>query len=105
VELVYVIEVPRILALEAKMPEAEDFAQAVLEAGQNAAAAARARVEPLVQRARNPQDAILSLIGQRGIDLLVLATRADEMRGLPHDMVRELFQRAPCEVVVDYVPA
>lgn len=103
IKLAYVVEVPRALAINAAMPDSEAVAAQALADAQKAAQAYRVTVEPFVHRTRNAREGILKLIAQEGIDLMVLGARPDGLRGLPKDLTRELFARAPCEVVLDYI--
>ena len=103
VQLAYVLEVPRSVALEAMLPESEIMASEALRIAQQAAIPFKVTVEPFVHRTRSAPDGILRLIAQEKIDLLILGGRPDGNRGLPSELARDLFQRAPCEVVVDYI--
>ena len=103
VQLAYVLEVPRSLALEAMLPESEIMASEALRMAEQAAIPFKVKVEAFVHRTRSAPDGILRLIAQEKIDLLILGGRPDGNRGLPSDLARDLFQRAPCEVVVDYI--
>ncbi len=101
--LAFVMEVPRALPLEASLPDSETVAARALADAQEAARPQRVPVEPFVHRTRSARDGILKLIGQENVDLLVLGARPDGLRGLPGDLTRELYERAPCEVVLDYI--
>lgn len=103
IRLAYLIEVPRILALDAALPDAEAVAATALNIAERAAAAYRVQVESVIHRTRRASDRILSLIPEEKIDLLVLGARPDRARGLPGTLARELFLAAPCEVIVDYI--
>ena len=103
VKLAFVVEVPRALPLDAALPDSESVACSALDAAREAARPYRVTVEPFVHRTRNARDGILKLIAQENVDLLVLGGRPDGLRGLPSDLTRELFRRAPCEVVLDYI--
>jgi len=103
VQLAFVIAVPRSLPLEAALPESEMLAATTLRDAQEAARAYKVPVEAFVHRTRNAPDGILKLIAQEKTDLLVLGGRPDAIRGLPRELLRELFRRAPCEVVLDYI--
>ena len=103
VQLAFLVVVPRSLPLEAAMPDTESVAATALRDAQEAAQGHKVLVEAFVHRARSAPDGILKLIGQENIDLLVLGGRPDGLRGLPGEMIRDLFERAPCEVVVDYI--
>jgi len=103
VQLAYIIEVPRILPLDAALPDAESVAANALNIAERAAVPYNIQVESLIHRTRNAKERVLSLIAEEHVDLLVLGGRPDRLRGLPGDMTRELFLAAPCEVIVDYI--
>ena len=103
VQLAFFIEVPRILPLNAEMPDAEEVAASSLNVAERAAIPFKVQVESVIHRTRSAQERIVSLIPEEAIDLLVLGARPDRQRGLPGDMARELFLAAPCEVIVDYI--
>ena len=103
IQLAYIIEVPRILPLDASMPDAESVAANALNIAERAAMPYKVRVESVIHRTRKAHERILSLIAEEHVDLLVLGGRPDRLRGLPGDMARELFLAAPCEVIFDYI--
>ena len=103
VQLAYLIEVPRILPLDAALPEAEAVAANALSIAERAAIPYKITVQSVIHRTRKAHDRILSLIPEEKVDLLILGARPDRTRGLPGDMARELFLAAPCEVIVDYI--
>lgn len=103
VQLAFVIAVPRALPLEAALPESEMLAAITLRDAQEAARAYKVPVEAFVHRTRSAPEGILKLIAQEKTDLLILGGRPDAIRGLPKELLRELFRRAPCEVVMDYI--
>lgn len=103
IKLAFVVEVPRALPISAPLPDSESVAATALEDANKAAQQFRVTVEPFVHRTRNAREGILKLIAQENIDLLILGARPDGLRGLPKDLTRELFARAPCEVVLDYI--
>jgi nucleotide-binding universal stress UspA family protein len=103
VQLAYVLEVPRALALEAALPELEIAASDALRVAQQRAIPFKVTVEPYVHRTRSAREGILRLVAQEKIDLLVLGGRPDGNRGLPSELARNLFEECPCETVVDYI--
>lgn len=103
IQLAYIIEVPRILPLDAALPDAEAVAANALNIAERTAVPYKVQVESIIHRTRNAKERVLSLIAEEHIDLLVLGGRPDRLRGLPGDMARELFLAAPCEVIVDYI--
>ncbi len=103
IQLAYIIEVPRILPLEASLPDAESVAANALNLAERAAVPYNVQIESVIHRTRKAKERILSLIAEERVDLLVLGGRPDRLRGLPGDLARELFLAAPCEVIVDYI--
>lgn len=103
VHLAYIIEVPRAYALQDPLPDLDEPAAEALRDAQALAKPYPITIQPFVHRTRKARDGILALIEQENIDLLVLGARPDELRGLPRDLARELFESARCEVVVDYM--
>jgi nucleotide-binding universal stress UspA family protein len=103
--LAYFVEVPRALALDASIPESEIVASECLEQARDSAVLLQVPTDIFVHRTRSARDGILKLIAEEKVDLIVLGGRADNARGLSHDLIRELFERAPCEVVLDFIPA
>jgi nucleotide-binding universal stress UspA family protein len=103
VHLAYVMEIPRSLVIEASIPDVEALAASVLHDGEEAARQYKVPVVSTIYRTRNASDGVLKLIKEAECDLLVLGARPDEMRGLPADLTKLLFETAPCEVVLDYI--
>src|SRR5579872_3621734 len=99
VRLVYVLEVPRALAMATPLPGEEAFAEQFLSQGREQAAGFDAFVTTDVIRGREAVDTLLRYLKQNEIDLVVLGSRADEIRGLPLSMTREILHRAPCAVL------
>lgn len=102
--LAFVVEVPRILPLEAAMPETEADAAFALRDAQDIGTAYKVPVEAFIHRTRSAREGILKLITLEKVDLLMVGARFDGLRGLPRELVRDLFDSAPCEVVLDFVP-
>ncbi|HEY3328986.1 MAG TPA: universal stress protein [Capsulimonadaceae bacterium] len=103
VRLLYVLEVPRAYALHAPMPGEDSQAQTVLADGLEEARRWGLDAVTDVLRVRDAIEGLLKYIEQQNVDLLVLGARPDEVRGISKEMVGELFRRASCEVVVDYI--
>ena len=103
IQLAYIIEVPRILPLDAALPDAESVAANALNIAERAAVPYGVSVQSVIHRTRNAKDRILSLIAEEKADLLILGGRPDRLRGLPAELNRELFFAAPCEVLVNYI--
>lgn len=85
------------------MPDDEAVAAQVLHDGEEIVHLHKVAVVSTVYRTRNAADGMLKLIKEAECDLLVLGARPDEMRGLPRDLTRHLFQAATCEVVLDFI--
>jgi len=105
VNLVYVIDVPRALALHASLPADESHAQNVLAAGLEATRSWGVHATTEVLRGREAIETLLKFAVEKEIDLLVLGGRPDELRGLTRATTREIVQRAECPVIVDYIAA
>ena len=103
VNLVYVIEVPRSLMLNASLPESESLAAIALRDAEQTARNYGVTVLGSIYRTRNARDGIVKMILDDGYDLLVLGARPDGIRGLPKDLTSELYESAPCEIVLDYI--
>lgn len=103
IQLAYIIEVPRILPLDAALPDAESVAANALNLAERAAVPYKVQVESVIHRTRKAKERILSLITEEKVDLLILGGRPDRLRGLSSELTRELFFAAPCEVIVDYI--
>lgn len=102
-QLVFVLEVPRSLVIDAAVPDSEALAGSVLKDGEDIAREFHVTVVSTVYRARNAAEGILKLVKEAECDLLVLGARPDETRGLPRELTKQLFTTAPCEVIVDYI--
>jgi nucleotide-binding universal stress UspA family protein len=99
------MDVPRALAIAAPLPGEEGDAEDILSAGQDIAAREGMRAGAEVIRGRETVDTLVKYVNQHNIDLVVLGFRPDELRGLTQGLCRELYQRVPCAVLVDYIPA
>lgn len=105
VRLVYILEVPRALAIATALPGEEAFAEQFLSQGREHAAGFDAFVTTDVIRGREAVDTFIRYVKQNEIDLVVLGSRVDEVRGLPLAITREIFNRAPCAVLLDHIAA
>lgn len=105
--LAYVIEVPRTLPLNAPLPEADAKAEEALNRAVEIVKLHELEAKPLVERAREAAEGIIRAAKDNQADLIVLGMRTD-FRGGQAGMGRTtetLLHRAPCEVVVDKLPA
>jgi len=104
--LVYVIEVPRTLPLEAPLEEAEQEAREVLETGKEVVALHGLPVSTVVHRARTAGDGIIAAAKDHRADLIVTGLGARQERGGAGwgRTADTLLHRAPCEVIFDKVP-
>jgi nucleotide-binding universal stress UspA family protein len=103
VELIYVIEVPRAYALQSPLPDEDVQAQTVLENGLQEARRFNLDVSTEVLRVRDITDGLAKHVVQQGIDLMMLGCRPDEVRGLPRELIRDIVDKMPCEVIVDFI--
>lgn len=101
--LVYLVEVHRSLSIDEVQPEAEQIALNTLSAGEAVVKSFHVPVETRIFHTRNVREGIRKLIQQEAVDLLILGRRHDDLRGLQRDVAKDLFDEAPCEVIVDYI--
>lgn len=107
IHLVYVLEVPRVLTLNAPLPEDEANAARAI-----AQAEALVRQEGLrsvthVIRGRDTGEGIVHQAQEIGANIIVSAYHSvSEAEGDPMPrIIRTLLQRAPCEVILNRLPA
>jgi nucleotide-binding universal stress UspA family protein len=101
--LTYVLEVPRILPLNARMPEAETKAQEALERAREIVSLHGLGAQTLIERAREAGEGIIRAAKDQGVDAIVLGIRprlslGQDLLGRTTDI---LLRRAPCEVIID----
>jgi nucleotide-binding universal stress UspA family protein len=101
--LSYLIEVPRTFSLDADQPEEELIAEGVLADAEAIVRSFHVPVKTTITRTRTVRDGIIKLIQNEEVDLLVLGRRHDDARGILRELATELFEQAPCEVIVDFV--
>jgi nucleotide-binding universal stress UspA family protein len=102
VRLVYLIEVPRAFSLATMLPGEEAMADEVLAAGAHTVESYGCRATTDIQRGRNLSEALVKYVVQNDADLLVIGARSDGLRGLSLSVAREIYDRAPVPVVLDY---
>jgi len=103
VRLVYVIEVPRALSIATELPGEEALAEQFLEQARQRAYLSGSTAMTDVLRGREAVETLIRHVRQSEIDLLVLGSRTDEVRGLPISLTRQLLARAPCAVLLDHI--
>lgn len=104
--LAYVVEIPRTLALNARLEEADKRAAEILGQAAEIVKLSGLEVETIVRRARQAGEEICDLADRLDVDVIVMGIRtrvgASEMIfGRTSDMV---LRRAPCEVLIDRMP-
>ncbi len=103
--LTYILEVPRHLPLTAPLPDEEAQAGRSLDAAEAAVRRLGITPVPHVRRARDAGEEMVHQAEELGVNMIVLAYAPT---GDPEDpmlrILRTLFDRAPCEVVVNKVP-
>ena len=104
IRLVYFLEVPRTLPLNAPLVEEEQSAQKMLH---DAVASARQEGAPAtehVERVRDAGEGILAAAKNYQVDILVLGATTEPLAGDQHEkfhfLIDTLIHRAPCEVIV-----
>ncbi len=104
--LVYVIEVPMRLALNAPSPDAEEKANRLLDAGWKMVKEYDLKAESRTVRHRRAADALLKLARESGAATIVLGTVMPRQPSFIQiePVAMELLRRAPCEVIVAKAP-
>lgn len=105
IRLVYVMEVPRALAMATPLPGEEAFAEQFLSQGREQAIQRGVAIGTDVIRGREAVETLLRYLRQNEFDLVILGSRADEVRGLPLSITREIFLRAGCSAMLDHMGA
>jgi len=105
--LMYVIEIPFTLSLDASMTKAEKTGQEILQKAASIVENHGLSSRTLIERARQAGEGIARLAKDVDADLIVMATPKIR-KGLPSMVTRTieiLLHRAPCEVIIDAVTA
>lgn len=105
--LVYVIEVPRTLPLNAEMKEEDEKAREAIKQAEQLAALHKMRSISLIVRSRSAGEEIIKLAKEQNVDVIVMGIRQhvglkENILGRTSDIV---LRKAPCEVIVDKLPA
>ncbi|MGO8685108.1 MAG: amino acid permease [Thermoleophilia bacterium] len=106
IDVMYVIEVPMNLPLDARLAKERERARAVLDAAQVIADQFDIEMRPVVVTARGAGKAIIEEATNRRSEVIILGTQrkrriADRVFGGTVDYV---LQHSPCEVLVNLVP-
>jgi nucleotide-binding universal stress UspA family protein/anti-anti-sigma regulatory factor len=104
IRLVYFLEVPRTLPLNAPLVEEEQSAQKMLREAVESARHEGAPASEHVERVRDAAEGILVVAKNYQVDTLVLGATTEPLAGEQHEkfhyLVDTLIHRAPCEVIV-----
>lgn len=104
--LLYVLEVPLTLPLGAGLPEAEARAERVLQQAQEIAAFHHLPHRSRIMRARTAGSGILQAAKEEGVDMIVMGVRPRRGEHVPLTRTPDwLLKYAPCELVIDKLPA
>lgn len=104
--LAYILEVPRHLPLTAPLPEDEATAGGVLDAAEAWVRGQGLTPVPHVRRARDAGEEIVHQAEELGANIIVLAYAPNaDADDFMVRVLRTLLDRAPCEVVLNKVPA
>ncbi len=106
IALVYVIEVPRTLPLDAPMDAVEQEAKDALDTARQVVLMHNLTVLTIVQRARAAGDGIIAAANDHHADLIVtgLGAKGEHSHTGWGRTADTLLHRAPCEVIFDRVP-
>ncbi len=101
--LVYILEVPRHLPLTGPLPEEEALASHALAAAADAARCEGVTANPVVTRTRDAGEEIVTQASALEASLIVLAYQPsdDPDDTLVQRVIRTVFDRAPCEVILN----
>jgi nucleotide-binding universal stress UspA family protein len=103
--LLYVIEVPRTLPLDAPLPQPEREAERALQRAKEIVALHHLPARAIVFRGRESGNAIVAAAREHQADLIVLGIGPHRHVGpLWGRTLETLLHRAPCEVVFDKLP-
>jgi len=107
IDALYVIEVPMELAVDAPQPEERRKGKKVLELAAKVAEDFDVELWPHIAQARSPGKAIVETAEEWDVDVIILgAPRKRRMGGAVFGRtVTYVLQNAPCEVIVNLVPA
>jgi anti-anti-sigma regulatory factor/nucleotide-binding universal stress UspA family protein len=104
IRLVYFLEVPRTLPLNAPLVEEEQSAQKMLRQAVESARSEGAVASEHVERVRDAGEGILAAAKNYQVEILVLGATTEPSAGEQHEkfhfLVDMLIHRAPCEVIV-----
>ncbi len=104
IRLVYFLEVPRTLPLNAPLVDEEQSAQKMLRDAVERARLEGAAAKEHVERVRDASEGILAAAKNYQVDILVLGATTEPVAGELHEefhlLVDTLIHRAPCEVIV-----
>ena len=107
--LAYILEVPRHLPLNAPLPAEEATAGSVLDAAEAWVRGQGLTPVPHVRRTRDAGEEIVHQAEELGANIIVLAYTpdpdSDSEDNIMRRVLRTVLDRAPCEVVLNKVPA
>ena len=104
IRLVYFLEVPRTLPLNAPLVEEEQSAERMLREAMASASREGVTASEHVERVRDAAEGILAAAKNYAVDILVLGATTEPLAGDQHEkfhfLVDTLIHRAPCEVII-----
>ena len=104
IRLVYFLEVPRTLPLNAPLVDEEQSAERMLREAVASARQEGSAATEHVERVRDAAEGILAAAKNYAVDILVLGATTEPLAGEEHEtfhfLIDTLIHRAPCEVIV-----
>jgi hypothetical protein len=101
IHLAYIIVVPRALALNAPLGEAEDEACRLIAETESLARSCHVEIKAEIARTRDTGDEVVDLAKRLEASKIVLVVPRDLFEDdLSKQMIRTIMQKAPCEVVL-----
>lgn len=105
VYLVYILEVPRSLAITAPLGEQEQVARQIIERAEGVMRKEGFMATPYIERGRDYSQTLLEAAKNLSADVIVVGLPSIETNDSLADVAKTLLKRAPCEVVVSRTPS
>jgi nucleotide-binding universal stress UspA family protein len=97
INVVFIIEVPRNLPLDASLPEKEDAAKAAIARAKGIAEKFDVSINTSIIYARTSEDSILTTAADLGCDVIAIAQDNQKLR-IFSNTASNIYQRAKCSV-------
>ena len=107
IHLTYILEIPRHLPLNAPLPEEEAYAARLLESSERCVKKEGLQTATHVCRARDAGEEIVQMAETENVNLVILSRQAnlDPADERTPRILKTVLERAPCEVILNKLPA